>query len=255
MEQTITSLKKTARLAGFLYLIMGLTGFYTLMYVPSQITVKGDTTATIHNILSHEFLFRTAIASTLISGVLSIYMAMVLYKLFKQVNALQARLLVAFVIAPVPISFAIETFRIAALMIFKGELLKTLEPAQAQDVAMLFLKMYSYGTVVWEIFMGFWLIPFGILVYRSKFILRIIGVLLFIAGIGYTVDSLTFILFPEYLKFTKLTAYTLSGIGEVSIMLWLLIIGVKDHLSITVISETSNDTKIGIGKLKEHFGS
>lgn len=252
MEQTITSIKKTAQLAGLLYLIMGLTGFYTLMYVPSKITVKGDTAATIQNILSHESLFRTAIAATLICGVLSIYMAMVLYKLFKQVNALQARLLVAFVIVPIPISFAIEVFRMAALMILKGELLKTLGPLQAQDVAMLFLKMYGYGTVVWEIFMGFWLIPFGILVYRSKFILRIIGVFLFIAGIGYTVDTLTFILFPGYLKFTKLTAYTLSGIGEISIMLWLLIIGVKDHLSITVVSETEMKLKPGIRKLKEH---
>lgn len=227
MEQTIDSLKKTARLAGFLYLIMGLTAFYGIMYVPKQIIVQGDAAATANNILANELLFRTGIAGHLISVTLFLCLAFVLYRLFKQVNEHLAKLMIALVIVQVPIVFIIETFRITSLLILKGEVLKVLEPVHLQNLAFLFLKVHGYGIMTLEIFMGLWLLPFGQLVYKSGFIPRILGVLLIIAGISYTIDSFTFILFPNYRVFTQLPALTFSGIGEISILLWLLIKGVK----------------------------
>lgn len=80
-----------------------------------------------------------------------------------------------------------------------------------------------------EVFFGLWLLPFGLLIYKSGFIPRIIGVLMLIAGFGYTIDSLTSLLFPTLGSFTKPIAFTFSGVGEIITMLWLLIKGVKEH--------------------------
>jgi hypothetical protein len=251
--QKIISLKKTARLAGILYLVLGLTGFYAIIYVPKQIIVKGDANATVNNLLSHAFLFRTAIASHLVSVITFLLMALVLYKLLKQINKQQARMLVVLVAVQVPIVFLLETFNMTSLMILEGKIFTTATPSQLQDLSILFLKIHGWGIMMLEIFWGLWLIPFGQLVYRSIFIPRVLGVLLIAAGIGYTVDSLTFILFPAWRGTTQITALIFSACGELSIILWLLIRGAREHLSITIISEAK--TKPRTGKLQEQAGS
>ena len=78
MEQTIVSLKKTARLAGLLYLMLALASFNGIMYVPGKIIVRGDAIATANNILANEFLFRTGIAVHLISVTTFLFLALVL---------------------------------------------------------------------------------------------------------------------------------------------------------------------------------
>ena len=229
MEEKVTSPKNSAKLAGLLYLILAITGVYGIMYVPSKIIVRGDAVTTAHNMVTNELLFRTGIISQLISVTIFLIMALVLYRIFKGVNEHQAKLLVALVIVQVPIVFIIETFNLTAMMILKGEALKTLTPEQLSNGAMVFLKAHGYGIMILEILWGLWLIPFGQLVYKSGFIPRILGILLILAGIGYTIDSFTFILIPSYRNFTKLPAFTFSAIGEISIILWLLIKGIKSN--------------------------
>src|SRR4030066_2513870 len=197
MEEKTTSLKKTARIAGLWYLLLAITGAYSIIYVPSKIMVRGDSVATANNILANEFLFRTGIISHIISSTIFVFLVMVLYRLFKQVNERQAKLLVAVVIVQIPAVFIMEAFNITSLMIFKGEILKTFELSQRLDLAMSFLKINDYGTLPLEIFWGLGLIPFGLLVYKSGFIPRILGILLIIAGIEYMIDSFISLLFPN----------------------------------------------------------
>ena len=224
----MNSTKKTARIAGLLYLILGIIGAYGIMYVPSKIMVRGDAAATSNNILANEFLFRTGIVSQLISSVIFIFLVLVLYRLFKQVNEHQAKLMVAMVIVQIPIAFLIEAFNITSLMILKNEVLKTFELNQKQDMAMLFLKIHGYGIVTLEIFWGLWLIPFGQLVYKSGFIPRILGVLLIMAGIAYIMVSFIFLLLPDYKTFVNQYALVFFAAGEISTILWLLIKGIKN---------------------------
>ncbi len=138
--------------------------------------------------------------------------------------------MVAFVLVQVPIGYLIETFNITSLMILNGEIMKALEPAQKQDLAMLFLNIHKYGMIAIEIFSGLWLIPFGQLVYKSRFIPRILGVLLIIGGIAYIIESLSFWLFPSYQPFVSRYMILLYSIGETPIILWLLIKGVKNNI-------------------------
>ena len=225
MEINSSSLKNTARLAGLLYLFLIITGVYGIMYIPSKIIVPGDSVSTARNIISNELLFRTGVLNDIISN--TIFLVLVLYRLLKLVNENQTKLMFALVMVQIPIVFMMEAFNITSLMILKGDILKTFELSQRQDLAMLFLNINDYGTLPLEMFWGLWLLPFGVLVFKSEFIPRVFGILLVIGGIAYMVGSTTGILFPSYSSFIKYPTLLLVAIGEISITLWLLIKGVK----------------------------
>lgn len=228
MTNTITdlSLRKSARFAGVLYLIWVITGLYGLLYVPSHTFVQGDVGATANKLLANEFIFRTGLVNVLISSVIWVFLVLILYRLFKQVNEWQAKLLVALVIVQIPVSFITEAFNITSLMIFKGEILKSFELSHRQDMALLFFKISDFSTITVIMFWGLWLLPFGYLVYKSGFIPRIFGLCLFIGGIGWIIDSVMILLFPTYSPFISQYVLITGTIGEIPIMLWLLIKGV-----------------------------
>lgn len=229
MEMNSSSLKKTARLVGLVYLVWIITGLYGMFYVPSQINMKGDAAATAQNILSHEFLFRTSIINDIITNTIWVFMVLILYRMFKQVNGRQAKLLVALVIVQIPVAFIMEAFNIASLMIFKGEILKTFELAQRQDLGMLFLKINDYGVLTLEMFWGLWLFPLAVLVYRSRFLPRFLGVWLAVTGVFYLVLSFTGIMLPQYKDLVIHSVFALPAeLGEVAFALWLLIRGAKE---------------------------
>jgi len=222
--------KKTAKLAGLLYLILAIIAPYGLMYVPSKIVVWGDAAATANNILANEFLFRTGIVSNLIGEVIFMFLVLVLYRLLKQVNEHQAKLMVALVIVAIPIAFLANVFKITAMVIFKGSILQSFEPAQMNDLAELFLRFGSYSAQMVQLYWGLWLIPFGLLVYKSGFIPRILGVFLLINGIAYIILSFSFVLLPGYLSIISKFAMPFLFLGEIPIILWLLIKGVKTQV-------------------------
>jgi hypothetical protein len=230
MEMNSSSLKNTARLGGLLYLIWIITGLYAMFYVPSQIDMRGDAVSIAQSVLSHEFLFRTSIINDLVSSVLWVLLALVLYRLFKPVSERQAKLLVALVIVQIPVALSMDAFSIASLMIYKGEILKTFELPQRQDLGMLFLRISEYGTLILEAFWGLWLLPLGILVFKSRFLPRFLGVWLIITCFFYLVLSFTSLMVPQYKDMVLHSAFALPAeVGEVALMLWLLIMGAKEQ--------------------------
>ncbi len=230
MENKIHALKNTARLAGLFYLIWIITAIYGLIYVPSKTIVPGDAVATANKLLANEFIFRTGIVNSIISSTIWLLIALTLYRLFRNVNERQAKLLVALVIVQIPAVFFMEALNIASLMLFKGVILKTFELSQRQDLAMLFFKINDYTTIILEMFWGLWLFPFGQLVYKSGFIPRILGVFLILNGIAYLIHCFTHLLLPSYQALVFQIATPIWTLGEISIMLWLLIKGVKNNI-------------------------
>ncbi len=250
MEEKMTSLKKTARVAGLLYLLIILTSLYAHVYVPLQIFVKGDAVATTNNILANEFLFRTCIVVSLVGATIFLFLALSLYRLLKEVSTPLAKVMVALVGVQIPVAFVLGTLKLTALMILKNEVSITVSPGQLPDLAMLFLQITRYGYVTLALFGGLWLFPLGLLVYKSRFIPRIFGVLLIVAGTGYTLGSLISMLFPGYSQ-PPVLPFIFFGLGEITMMLWLLIKGVKDYVSIEIISEIKKTLKPSIVKMKE----
>jgi Domain of unknown function (DUF4386) len=237
MNEKKTTLKKTARTAGFLYLIVAISGGYGIMYVPTQLIVTNDLTSTTNNILNNEFLFRTGIMSNLICQTVFIFLVLTLYRLFEQVDKLLARTMISLAIAAVPIAFLIIFNQLYALLLLKEGFMKTFEPAQVHLLTMSYLKMYDYGNSVIGIFWGLWLIPFGQLVFKSGLIPKILGILLIIGGLTYVLDSFTYVLFPGFHSMTSTLVGITSSIAEISMILWFLIKGVNDNKD-TAISNT-----------------
>lgn len=143
MDNEMITLKKTARDAGLLYLIIILSGVYIIMYLPSVISTTGNTETIANNILSNEFLYRAGIFFDFVSN--------------------------------------------------------------------LFLKMGNYCALTLEMFWGIWLLPFGLIVYKSRFIPRIFGVLLIMDGIACINDSIVDTLFSNYSFVNKHSYYYFSS--------------------------------------------
>jgi hypothetical protein len=116
----MNSTKKTARIAGLLYLVNGVTGFFGIIYVPSRLIVSGNAAATANNILASERLFRLGIVSELICAAEFVFLLWVLYRLPGAVNKTHASLMVILGLVFVPIMFMNTLSEIAALMLLRG---------------------------------------------------------------------------------------------------------------------------------------
>ncbi len=224
-----TERKKTARLAGLLFFLWIVTGFYEMFFVAPKLFVSGDTVASAQNILTYETLFRTGIFSGLLTNTLWILLVWVFYQLFRTVNERYAKLLVASVVVQVPVAFVKAGLSMATLLTLKGEILKSFELVQRQDLAMAFLKINDYCVSALVLFYGLWLFPLAILVYQSGFIPRFLGVWLLINGIVYVLLSFASIVLPEYKDLVFMVGMP-AMFGELVLMLWLLIKGVSKRL-------------------------
>jgi hypothetical protein len=223
--------KRTARIAGLLYLLVILTGILSLLYVPSKLIVLNDASATFKNIIAYETIFRLSIVSELISYVAFLLLPLVLYKLLKPVDKTCALLMVVFAEVIVPVAFMnIENKFDVLTLINQTGYLNVFEADKLQAQVLLFLHYYNNGNQISSIFWGLWLLPFGYLVFKSGFLPKILGILLMFGCFGYLIDFAGDFLFPHYGKTIIAKFITQPGsFGEMGICLWLLIIGTKNR--------------------------
>ena len=88
---------------------------------------------------------------------------------------------------------------IAALTLARGaDFLSVFDKSQRDALARLFLNLRGGGFDVAGIFWGLWLFPLGMLVYRSGFIPRFLGVLLMLGTFAYLANSFTSLVVPQY---------------------------------------------------------
>ena len=217
--------KKAARIAGLIYLSMIITAPFSMLYVPNKLIVRGDAAATATSILGHETMFRLSIFGDLIGQVIFICLGVAFYRLLRDVNKTWALLLLSFVLVSAAVCFLNVINDIAALILFRGgEFLTVFDKPQRDALAMFFLRLYNYGQFIAEIFWGLWLFPLGLLIYRSRFIPRFIGVWLMINCFGWIVLSFTALFFRE--NYNALFGYLQPVLfGEMALMLYLLIRG------------------------------
>lgn len=219
--------KNPGRLAGLLYVIASIPGFFALAYVPGKLLVYGNATATANNIAAHALLFRLGIAADLIGQAMFIFVALALYDLLKGVNQRHALLMVTLILVAIPIAFLNEVNSIAALALVQGaDFLSVFDKPQRDALARLFLNLRGGGFDVAGIFWGLWLFPLGMLVYRSGFIPRFLGVLLMVGTFAYLANSFTSLVMPQYEAGVSRWMDPLQAV-EVVFMLWLLIVGAK----------------------------
>jgi hypothetical protein len=229
--------KRQARFAGLLYLLMAVTAPIGLIYVPNKLIVVGDATSTADHIRSSELLFRIGIASELFHQVVEVFLVLALYALFKSVSKAPARQMAILGLIPIPIVFLNVLNEIAAItLVDDANLSSILGKPQLDAFAMLAVRLHGQGIQVASVFWGLWLFPFGVLVWRSGFIPKVLGVFLIFAGFGYVFGSLTALVIPQY---TSLLANVIDilQMGELPIILWLVIWGARSLPPETTLSQ------------------
>lgn len=228
----MNSNKNRARLAGLLWLLASVAGGFGLMYVRSRVIVTGDAAATVANIMASEFLFRAAVVSNLLSQVLLFFFGLTMYRLFREVDKALATVFLASVMMTVAVAVvnAFNSFG-ALLVLGQAEYLRAFTAEQLNAMAMLFLRLYnSIGQGLLEIFWTPLYFSFGLLVIKSKFLPKLLGILLMLMGVGFAVNVFTKFLIPQFYPamFTQL-AMLLGALGGISTTLWLLIKGAKEE--------------------------
>jgi hypothetical protein len=222
--------KRTARLAGLLYLLSSLVGAPALLYVPKKLIVEGDAAATADRLRASGSLLRLGIASEIAGFSIFVFVALVLYRLFKPVSERHALAMMVLILISIPITFIGILPEVAALDLAGGGAgtagsLSALDAHQRDALAYLCLELHAKGYSVAEVFWGLWLFPFGICVIRSGFIPRFLGVLLMIAAFGYLASAASELVIPRYADaigpVTKLSAL------ELPIIFWLAIFGAR----------------------------
>ena len=216
-------------MAGFLYLM------YIIITIPadalarSPLIVFGDAATTARNIMASEWQFRIGIVGDLVSAVFFLLAAWALYALLKSVNKDLALLFLLLNLGGSAVYSINLLNQFAAVLLLSGtDYLKVFQVDQLQALAMFFLNLHKNGYWIAQIFFGAWLFPLGYLVYKSGFLPKILGIVMMIHFVGWTLTSLQFFLFPGFTAITYVT-YPLGFISEFGLTLWLLIMGAKEQ--------------------------
>jgi len=222
----MTNENQFARWAGFTYLVVVVTGFFSLGYVPGKIAAPGNPQVMLANIVSHEGLFRAGIASFMVEQVAFLLLPLLLFRLLGTVNRVAAVAMVALAVTAVPIALVGVAHRLDALWLLTDA--GALPTDTANAMARLSLSSYGHAIFVANLFWGLWLLPFGYLVFKSGMLPRALGILLILGGAGYLVDVFADLLLPLYADTTFSNYVHLpAALGEVGTCLWLLVVGVR----------------------------
>jgi hypothetical protein len=231
--------RRTARIAGLLYLVIIVTAGFSEGYVRASLLVPGDAAATAANVLASEGLFRLGIVSDLVAFSADAVVAVLLYVLLRPVNrtlALAAATL-RLIAHPAIASINLLNQYAALLLLTEGAYLTAFEPAQLQALALFFLDAHGYGYLVAGVFFGLHLLVLGYLLYRSDRFPAALGVLVVVAAVGYLIESLTFFLLPGYEPIATSIVLLTAVVGEVSLALYLLVRGVRSRPATTGVTD------------------
>lgn len=213
-----------ARIAGLFYVLVVLTGVFSLGIAP-QTLFAGDTDAARHAALADNLpLLKPVILVELACYVAFAGTAVSLHRLLAPIGDRAAALMAVLALISVPFGFV----NVAHLM----EIVRLLEAPTATSVAEVAAASARYraGILMQSIPWGLWLIPLGWLTIRSGFLPKLIGVLLILAGLGYVIHFTGRILVPDWRDTIWPQILSAPRFGEMLMAGWLLVFGARDLL-------------------------
>jgi hypothetical protein len=211
--------------------LVGVTTGFSLLYVRSKLIVPRDAAATAANIVAFESLFRAAIASSILSQIFLLFLGLTIFRLFKDADKTLATVSLASVLVGASVGIVNSLNNLGALLVLTNpDYLKVFQPEQINALATTFLRLNNFGIGLIELFSAFFLFSLGLLIIRSGYLPRVLGILLMIGACAFPINTFTKILIPQFhpILITQLTML-LNAFGPLATMLWLLIKGVNDR--------------------------
>jgi hypothetical protein len=226
-RDVVPSPQTWARAGGLLYLIVIVAGVFAELGVRGQLVVVNDVAATARNIITHQLKYRVGFAAELVALLCNVPLGLIFYELFKVVNKRVVVLAVLFSFVGTSVESVDLLNHLAPLSLLGGgNYLSAIPAEQLQAQAYLSLKLFELGFSICLVFFGLFCLLQGWLIFRSAFLPRIIGVFLAFEGSCYLVNSFTNFLAPQFAG-VVFPILAVSAVGEVSLCLWLLVMGVN----------------------------
>lgn len=222
---TEASPRLKARIAGIFYMLTILTRMFVEIFVRNRLVVSDDAAATATNILAREPLWRWGFAGDIIAFASYIALTALLYELFKPVSRSLSLVAAFFGLAASVVQAVSSLFHLAPLFLLKGApSLSVFTVEQLQVLALVFLRLraaayHNIGLV----FFGLYLLLAGILIFRSTFLPRVLGVLVVLAGLSYVL-----FLSPPLVRLLQPYILVFPAVGQISLCLWLLAVGLNE---------------------------
>jgi hypothetical protein len=211
----MNTLRSKGRIAGALYFAMAILtgGGFALR---TRIIDPADAAGTLARLIGDRACLLTSVAAELAGHAVFLFLALALYELFADFDRRRARMLLAIVIASIPVSMLVQLGPVGALLLAKA--------GQPQAVVMLWLRIFEYGAFASYIFFGLWLFPLGYLIWKSRYIPRPIGMALMVGCFGYLIKALGGFFWPDH-QYIAAAVLVVTNVGEISCVLWMLILG------------------------------
>jgi len=228
-ETTMNSPKRLARIAGVLYLLVGIFGGFAEGFVDPKMYVAGNAATTASNLLANSGLVRLGVVADLLDPTVFVFLGMTLYLLLKHVHKSVASAMVVLVAISTGITCLNAVFEFEGLRVATGAVnLAAFGTAGSNALVLLLLDTQHYGILIAQIFFGLWLVPLGYLAYKSAgWFPKWLGVLLVVGGVCYLVDMLAAFLVPDFGQNIHTFVTIPSAIAEIWMVGYLLVIGVK----------------------------
>ena len=232
-----SSPKRLARIAGLLYLAVGIRGAFASAAVYSAMYVAGDAAGTASKLVANAGLVKIGVAADLLQVTVWVFLALTLYVLLRHVSGYAARAMVVLVAIGASISFLNILFEFQGMRVATDPTYTaTVGAAGAAALAMLMLDLQHYGYAIAGIFFGLWLVPLGYLAFKSGMFPKVLGIVLVVGGIGYLFDTLAAFVAPELTPIILPVAALLGIVAEVSLLAYLLVKGVRDPAPMDLLS-------------------
>ena len=223
-----TDLKRLARVAGVLYLLVGITGGFSEGYLDPSLYAPGDAAATAGNLAANPGLVRVGVVSHLTDAVFFVLTAVTLYVLLKHVSKHAARLMVLPVLIAAAVISMSTVFTYVALQVATTDTYAAaFGPVGSDAIALLLLEIEHYGIRVAQVFFALWLTPLGYLAYKSRLFPKPLAIMLVVATVSYLADVVVAFVLPDLVDRVHVLLSIAPGIAEVWMVLYLLIIGVR----------------------------
>jgi hypothetical protein len=228
-ETTMNSPKRLARIAGVLYLLVGIFGGFAEGFVDPRMYVAGNAAATAGNVVANSGLVRMGVVAHLLDGTCFVFLAMTLYILLLHVKKSVARAMLILVALATGIICLNAVFQFEGLRVATdSSYAAALGSVGSNALVLLLLDTQHYGTLIAQVFFGLWLVPLGYLAYKSAGLFpKWLGVVLIVGGVCYLVDLLAAFLVPDFGQMIHGFVVIPSAIAEISMVVYLLVIGVR----------------------------
>src|SRR5438270_4865227 len=224
--------KRLAKIAGVLYLLVGIFGGFAQGFLYPKIYVAGDAAKTAGNLIANSGLVRIGVVADLFQATVWVFLALTLYRLLRHVNKSAASAMAVLASIGAGITMLNAVFEFEGLRVATGAVnLAGFGAAGSNALALLMVDAQHYGLLIASIFMGLWLVPLGYLAFRSGWFPKALGVVLIVAGGCYLVDAFAAFLVPDFAKAIHGYITIPSIIAEVGTLVYLLLIGVNTKKS------------------------